>query len=109
MITDRELMKGASATLVLALLCDAPTHGYALARRIKTETDGLLHLGEGTLYPLLYNLESKGWITATWQIGPTKRRRRVYRLTNSGKKKLHVRAAQWRQLSTAMNSVLGDR
>ena len=104
---DRELLKGTSATLVLALLAEAPAHGYELAGRIKTRTEGILTLGEGTLYPLLYNLEGKGWISSAWQSGTGQRRRRVYSVTTAGRKQLAERTAQWQALVTSMNLALG--
>ena len=104
---DRELLKGTSATLVLALLAESPAHGYELAQRIKTRTEGILTLGEGTLYPLLYNLEEKGWIGSTWRSGTGQRRRRVYSVTSTGRKQLAKRTAQWRSLVTCMDLALG--
>ena len=104
---DRELLKGTAATLVLALLADAPTHGYELVRRIRRRTDGICALGEGTLYPLLYNLEDKGWIRGDWEAGVGKRRRRVYRLTPAGRTQLVRRTEQWRALVAGMDLALG--
>ena len=104
---DRELLKGTAATLVLALLSDAPAHGYELARRIKRRTDGICALGEGTLYPLLYNLEGRGWIKGKWEVGPGRRRRRVYRLTAAGRRQCAQRTEQWRALVTGMTLALG--
>ena len=104
---DRELLKGTAATLVLAVLADGPAHGYALAQRIRGRTGGLWSLGEGTLYPLLYNLEDRGWIRGVWETGVGKRRRRVYSVTPKGHQQLADRKAQWQTLVTGMTLALG--
>ncbi len=103
---DRELLKGTAGTMVLALLSDAPGYGYELAQRIKRRTKGICALGEGTLYPLLYNLEGKGWIKGKWERGAGKRRRRVYRLTPTGRRQLVRRSEQWRALVAGMTLAL---
>ena len=104
---DRELLKGATATIVLSMLSECPAHGYELARRVRSRSDGLLALGEGTLYPLLYSLEDKGWVEGRWERGRGKRRRRVYRITPSGRGQLADRADQWYALAGVMELVLG--
>lgn len=104
---DRELLKGAAATLVLTLLDQSPAHGYELAQRIRSRTEGLCTLGEGTLYPLLYSLANKGWIKGTWQTAPSGRRRRVYTVTQRGRKQLALRKEQWNTLVTGMALAMG--
>ena len=66
---QRELLKGTTETLILAALQEAPTHGYELAERLRRRSEGVFELGEGTLYPLLYKLEAKGWIAGKWEGG----------------------------------------
>ena len=102
-----ELLKGATDTALLAVLAIQACHGYELAKRLRQRSDGVFHLGEGTLYPRLYKLESKGWISGRWEAGAGKRRRRVYRLTQRGRGQLDAATRQWREFSQGMKRVLG--
>ena len=103
---DRELLKGTTQTLVLAVLAQTPCHGYQLVERLKRRSEGIFELGEGTLYPLLYRLEAKGWIRGKWEAGSGQRRRRVYRITAGGRRQLAQRAEQWQALICGMALVL---
>ena len=104
---NRELLKGTTETLVLMILAQTPCHGYQLVTRLRRRSEGIFELGEGTLYPLLYKLEAKGLIEGTWEAGNGGRRRRVYRITSSGKRQLADRTEQWEELVRGMALVLG--
>jgi len=104
---DKELLKGATETLVLAALADKPSHGYELVERLRRQSEGIFQFGEGTLYPLLYKLEAKKLIQGDWEAGDGQRRRRVYRLTSRGKKQLAGRTEQWQELVRGMSMILG--
>ena len=104
---DKELLKGTTETLVLAVLTQTPCHGYQLVERVRARSEGAFELGEGTLYPLLYKLEAKGWIEGRWEAGSGRRRRRVYRITPRGRKQLADRTKQWQELVRAMALILG--
>lgn len=103
---QRELLKGTTEMLVLAVLRDARSHGYELVERLRQRSQGVFELGEGTLYPLLYKLEDKGLISGTWESGRGERRRRVYRITPRGKKQLSQRSAEWKSLVHGVSLVL---
>ena len=103
---DKELLKGTTETLVLTVLAETPCHGYELVERLRQRSEGVFELGEGTLYPLLYKLEAKGWIEGTWRAGTGRRRRRVYRVTPGGRKHLAHRTGQWRELVRGMALIL---
>ena len=105
---DRELLKGTTDTFILAVVAETPCHGYELVQQLQRQSDGILQLGEGTLYPRLYKLEEKGWIVGTWVTPRTGRRRRVYRITTRGRRQLAQRSAQWAELARGMALVLGD-
>jgi transcriptional regulator len=105
---DRELLKGTTETFILAVVAETPCHGYQLVKQLQRQSEGILQLGEGTLYPRLYKLEAKGWITGTWDTGSTGRRRRVYRITTCGRRQLAQRAKQWAELARGMALVLGE-
>ncbi|UCD29730.1 MAG: helix-turn-helix transcriptional regulator, partial [Planctomycetota bacterium] len=100
---DKELLKGATETLVLAALAEKPSHGYELVERLRSRSEGIFKFGEGTLYPLLYKLEARKLIQGDWQAGSGQRKRRVYRLTPRGRKQLAGRTEQWQELVRGMS------
>ena len=83
---ERELMRGAGPAAVMRLLQGGERYGYEMIELLERQTAGVLAMGQSTLYPLLYNLEAKGWITARIEIGPNGRTRKYYRLTAKGQK-----------------------
>lgn len=102
---ERELMRGAGPTAVLRLLSSREMYGYQLVETLATQTEGVLAMGQSTLYPLLYNLEAKGLIEATWHEADNGRERKYYRLTTKGKRKLKADTEQWRALTGAMQAI----
>lgn len=104
---QRELLKGTTDILVLAAIQEGPCHGYDLMERLRRRSEGIFEMAEGTLYPLLYKLEDKGWIEGTWEDSASQRRRKVYRITKSGRKQLADRAQEWKSLVEGMALVLG--
>jgi len=99
---ERELMRGAGPVAVLRLLSDGPMYGYELVDALAQRTEGVLDMGQSTLYPLLYNLESQGLVKPQWQAGPSGRDRKYYALTAKGKKRLAHEMAQWKAVARAM-------
>ena len=102
---DRELMRGAGPVAVLKLLERGEMYGYEIVEALEKRTDGVLAMGQSTLYPMLYNLEAKGLIEAFWQDGPADeggRERKYYRLTEKGKGRLATDMAQWEHIAKAM-------
>src|SRR6476620_12758778 len=84
---ERELMRGAAPTAVMQVLAGGEKYGYELVESLARQSNGLLGVGQSTLYPLLYNLEAKGLVTS--RVDETGARpRRFYRLTQSGRRKL---------------------
>lgn len=102
---ESELLRGAGPLAVLKLLERSEMYGYQLVEALSKRTDGVLALGQSTLYPLLYNLEAKGLIEADWRTADTGRDRKYYRLTGSGRKRLAADTKQWQALSVAMQSL----
>lgn len=92
--------------VILGALADGPLHGYAIVKRLDQNTDGLLKLGEGQLYPALHRMEKQGMVTATWDQQEGKPSRRVYSLTESGKTELVKRRETWQQFVKSINQVL---
>ena len=104
---ERELVKGSTQTLILAVLRDRPLHGYAIAREIAERTDDLLRFGEGTLYPALHGLEREGLIAGRWDDTEPGAARKVYSLTERGTTELARRTASWRSFVGSVEKVIG--
>lgn len=102
---ERELMRGAGPVAVLKLLEDGPKYGYEMVSALSNTSDGVLDMGQSTLYPMLYNMESQGYIKATWSEADTGRQRKYYQLTASGKKRLADSEKQWRALAHAFTGL----
>ncbi len=83
-----EIPSGTLYMLVLKTLSREPLHGYDIARQIKQTSEGILRIGEGSLYPALQRMLLKGWVTAEWVQAGSGRRVRVYRLTGPGRRQL---------------------
>ena len=98
----RELMRGAGPVAVLQLLSRREMYGYELAEALGRRSDGVLALGQSTLYPMLYNLESRGWVVSRWVEMKSGRKRRYYTLTEAGAAELASHRAHWQELYRAM-------
>ncbi len=99
---ERELMRGAGPIAVLKLLEGGERYGYELVEELSQRSAGVLAMGQSTLYPMLYNLEAKKLVKATWRVEPNGRKRKYYALTGKGKKQLATDTAQWRAVAKAM-------
>ncbi len=102
---DRELKKGSAELLILSLVEARPRHGYEIARLIETRSDGALRFHVASLYPLLYRLEDRGWISGRWIERAGQRRRRFYRLTAEGRRVLDAQRQGWKQFVDAVRRI----
>ena len=102
---ERELMRGAGPTAVLRLLSTREMYGYELVEALSKQTDGVLAMGQSTLYPMLYNLEAKGYIEAEWRTGESGRERKYYALTGKGRTRLKQDTEAWRALAGALTAL----
>jgi PadR family transcriptional regulator PadR len=105
MRVERELIRGAGPITVLRLLRQREMYGYELVQTLSQRTDGVLAMGQSTLYPLLYSLEAKGFVKAEVRQAPSGRKRKYYALTPKGRLRLKAEQAQWRRLLRAMASL----
>jgi transcriptional regulator len=101
------LLQGTLDLLILRTLIFGPQHGQGVARAIQQESEDVLIVDHGTLYPALQRLEVKGWIEADWGVSDNNRRARFYKLTKSGRKQLTQETSQWRKMAAAIGRVLG--
>ncbi|MEO8131398.1 MAG: helix-turn-helix transcriptional regulator [Bryobacteraceae bacterium] len=99
--------KGTLSTLILKSLAQESSHGYRIAQQIKERSQGVLDFREGTLYPALHKLENEGLIESAEAI-ENGRMRRSYRITKSGREVLARDSAEWRVLSRAVTTMLGE-
>jgi len=106
-VLDRELKKGSAELLILSLVEDQPRHGYDIGSLIEQRSNGNLKFSVGSLYPLLYRLEKRGWIQGRWVEKPNQRRRRYYKITAEGKRVLKAQRNSWKEFVEAINSVAG--
>ncbi len=102
---ERELMRGAGPVAVLKLLQSGPKDGYELVSAIAQRSDGILAIGQSTLYPMLYNLESQGFVKPEWRNSESGRRRKYYSLTGKGERRLASDTEQWKALEKAMRGL----
>jgi PadR family transcriptional regulator PadR len=102
---SRELKKGSAELLILSLLESRARHGYDIARLIEVRSKGALSFHAASLYPLLYRLERRNWIKGRWVEKAGERRRRMYRLTPSGREILAEQRSGWQAFVEAVNSI----
>jgi PadR family transcriptional regulator PadR len=98
-------LKGYLDPLILAVLAEGALHGYAVIEELKLRSGGELDLPEGTVYPALHRLERRGLRRRGWTTAEG-RRRRVYRLTASGRRELASKAREWRTFARVVDGVL---
>lgn len=103
----RELKRGSTELLILALLEERTRHGYEIARLIDERSRGLISFHAASLYPTLYRLEGRGLIDGRWVEKAGQRRRRYYRLTPAGRKALASQRSLWEGFFGALNRVAG--
>lgn len=102
-----DMPQGTLDLLVMKALSLGPMHGYGIGQRIQQLAEDMLFVEEGTLYPALYRIEQRGWISAEWGVSENNRRARFYTLTAAGQKQLEVEKSQWQNLSLAVAKILG--
>ena len=101
-----DLPQGTLDMLVLKSLSLGTMHGYGIGQRIQQLAEDMLQVEEGTLYPALYRIESRGWIESEWGVSDNNRKARFYKLTRSGRKHLAAEESDWQHLSAAINKVM---
>jgi transcriptional regulator len=101
-----EVLRGTLDLLILKAVSWGPTHGYAVARWIEQATDDVLRIEEGTLYPALHRLETRGWVSAEWGVSQNNRRAKYYTLTPRGRAQLRVERATWTRFAGAVFAAL---
>jgi len=101
-----ELLRGTLDLVILRTLLFGPSHGHAVAKYIQRTSEDLLKVETGSLYPALYRLEEKGWITASWETSDKGKRARYYRITPLGRKQLANERSKWDAFARAMRLLI---
>jgi transcriptional regulator len=104
--TNSDQLHGTLDMLVLKTLQNGALHGYAIATRLDQLSSAVLKVEEGSLYPALYRMEARGWLSSEWGITDTARRARFYKLTRQGRAQLEAETESWTRLTAAVDAVL---
>ncbi|HEV2854528.1 MAG TPA: PadR family transcriptional regulator [Thermoanaerobaculia bacterium] len=100
-----DLLQGTLDMLILKAVSLGPLHGYGIIQRIRQMSGEMLEVEQGSLYPALYRIEQRGWVSSKWDLNETGRRAKFYTLTNAGKSQLEVEEASWDRLALAIAKV----
>ena len=99
---SKELVAASAEPLILSLLSEGESYGYAIIQEIKARSKDRIQWTDGMLYPVLHRMEEEGWITSRWVEAENGRKRKYYSIKKDGHQALKVKREQW----TALNSVL---
>jgi len=101
-----ELLQGTLDMLILRTLQWGPQHGHGIGQTIRSQSDDLLKVETGSLYPALHRLEKRGWLKSTWDVSDANQRAKYYRLTAAGKAQLVREQDRWTQLVHAIGRIM---
>jgi len=101
-----ETPQGTLDMLVLRVLVMGPAHGHTIAHTIERESDDVLQIEHGSLYPALHRLENRGWIVSFWGTSDNNRKAKYYRLTPMGRKQLAAQTTRWEEIVRAIGRIL---
>ena len=102
----KDLVAASATPLVLAILSEGGSYGYAIIKRVGELTNGELQWTDGMLYPLMHRLERNCFITAYWGTSETGRSRKYYQLTDQGRQELTQHQRQWDVVATALRNIM---
>src|ERR1700683_3002631 len=105
--TDSEMLKGTLDMMILRTLVMGDAHGHTIAKVIERTSEDVLQVEQGSLYPALYRLEDRGWVSSFWGASENNRRAKFYRLTAAGRKQLQREAKRWQRMTRAIGLVMG--
>jgi PadR family transcriptional regulator PadR len=102
---NKDLIAASSTPIVLAILAEGDSYGYAILKRVQELSGGHLEWTDGMLYPVLHRLERLGHITAEWQVADTGRKRKYYRITPQGRGQLDEERRQWQAVDATLRGL----
>jgi PadR family transcriptional regulator PadR len=104
--TNSDLLPGTLYMMILWTLNQGPLHGYAIAKRIRDWSKGDLEIEDGSLYPALNRMLTKGWVKAEWGMTDNNRRARFYKLTPAGRKQLETESTAFNKMIRSIQLVM---
>jgi len=102
---NKDLIAAASTSIVLAILAEEDSYGYAILQRVRELSGGRMEWTDGMLYPVLHRLERLGHVEARWEVAETGRRRKYYRITTQGRAQLTEERRQWQTVDATLRGV----
>ena len=105
---DKDLVAASATPLVLGILAEGESYGYAILKKVNELSAGEMRWTDGMLYPLLHRLERLGYIQANWRVATSGRRRKHYSITQAGLELLADRRQQWTVVTDALNRVWAE-
>jgi DNA-binding PadR family transcriptional regulator len=105
MAINKDLIAASSTPIVLAILAEGDSYGYAILQRVRELSGGRMEWTDGMLYPVLHRLERLGHIEARWETADSGRRRKYYRVTAAGRKQLAEERRQWQAVDATLRSI----
>lgn len=105
-IVDKEIMKGSIDILLLSVICQKDSYGYEIVKDLNVKSNNLYNMSEGTLYPALKRLETKGFLECYWVDLENGGRRKYYKITDKGKKELSAKVKDWQKVDSIIRICL---
>ena len=102
---SKELTAASSTALVLAILTEGDSYGYAISKRVHELSAGQMEWTDGMLYPVLHRLERLGHVESRWESAETGRRRKYYRITEAGQRQLAEQRRQWQAVDATLRGI----
>lgn len=102
---NKDLIAASSTPIVLAILAEEDSYGYAILQRVRELSGGHLEWTDGMLYPVLHRLGRLGYVEARWEIAESGRRRKYYRITSQGREQLEEHRRQWQAVDATLRGI----
>src|SRR2546423_13020570 len=102
---NKDLIAASSTPLVLAILAEKDSYGYAILQRVRDLSGGQMEWTDGMLYPVLHRLERLGHVAARWEVAESGRRRKYYRITSQGRARLAEEREQWQAVNSTLQGI----
>jgi PadR family transcriptional regulator PadR len=102
---NKDLIAASSTPIVLAILAEEDSYGYAILQRVRELSGGRMEWTDGMLYPVLHRLERLGYIEARWEVAESGRRRKYYLITSQGRARLAEERRQWQAVDATLRGI----
>jgi DNA-binding PadR family transcriptional regulator len=102
---NKDLIAASSTPIVLAILSEGDSYGYAILQRVRESSGGHLEWTDGMLYPVLHRLARLGYVEARWEVAESGRRRKYYRITPPGRAQLEEHRRQWQAVEATLRGL----